>query len=311
MLSRRNVRIKVMQILYALGRDKNLKLEEALQRYREKVSKSFELYLLNLEYFIQLCAYALQDEQLKKSKLRPTQEDKLFSARLATNPLTGSLRNNEGLKKLFRYYQVSDRIDAENIRRFYYDFAKGEAYKKYLELPDPTSSDHEHILLELYRFCLAQEEFDELMEDAYAQWIDDKSLITGAMKKTLKALPAPSDFFEPYRPNDETTVDYGEVLLKKVFLEDEALLQVIEPTLKNWDAERVAIIDMILLKMALAELITFPSIPTKVTLNEFVEIAKTYSTDKSKDFINGILDRLMKQLVIEGKIKKDGRGLQE
>ena len=86
---------------------------------------------------------------------------------------------------------------------------------------------------------------------------------------------------------------------------------IIEPSLKNWDADRVAVIDMIILKMALVELMSFPTIPTKVTLNEFVEIAKKYSTEKSKDFINGILDRLMKQLEKEGKIKKEGRGLIE
>jgi len=89
------------------------------------------------------------------------------------------------------------------------------------------------------------------------------------------------------------------------------LLGIIEPTLKNWDADRVAIIDMVLLKMALSELTSFPTIPTKVTLNEFVEISKLYSTDKSKDFINGILDRLMKKLNKEGKIQKEGRGLKE
>ena len=99
--------------------------------------------------------------------------------------------------------------------------------------------------------------------------------------------------------------------MEKVFYEDEVLHGIIEPILKNWDADRVAIIDMILLKMALTEFTNFPSIPTKVTLNEFVEISKMYSTEKSKDFINGVLDRLLKKLNAEGKIKKAGRGLLE
>ena len=100
-------------------------------------------------------------------------------------------------------------------------------------------------------------------------------------------------------------------MLKHVLEQDKRLLDIIEPNLKNWDADRVAIIDMILLKMAIAELLNFPSIPTKVTLNEYVEIAKLYSTDKSKDFINGILDRLMKKLESDGQINKKGRGLIE
>ena len=98
-------------------------------------------------------------------------------------------------------------------------------------------------------------------------------------------------------------------MIRKVHENDEEYLEVIEPNLKNWDADRVAALDMILLKMAICELMIFPTIPTKVTLNEFVEIAKVYSTDKSKDFINGILDRMMKKLEKDGKINKQGRGL--
>ena len=127
----------------------------------------------------------------------------------------------------------------------------------------------------------------------------------------MKALPVEDDFCSHYLPDDETVKGFGEELLRKVFHEDRELLEIIEPTLKNWDADRVATIDMILLKMALCELMIFPTIPTKVTLNEFVEISKRYSTEKSKDFINGILDRLMKQLNKDGKIKKEGRGLME
>ncbi len=300
-----------MQILYALGRDKSLKLDEALLRYRDKVDKSFELYLLNMTYLLKLIGYSLQDAHIKKSKLRPSNEDKRFSAKLAENPLSESILKNDEFNRLCKYYKMEEKIDEENIRQLYTEFAKQPEYAAYLEKNENTSQDHEEILLELYKFCAGHENFNDLIEDQYAQWIDDKSLIVGSIKKTLKALPAEKDFFEAYKPTGETTVDYGEVLLKKVFLEDKELLEVIEPTLKNWDADRVAIIDMILLKMALSELTTFPSIPTKVTLNEFVEIAKTYSTDKSKDFINGILDRLMKQLANEGKIKKEGRGLQD
>lgn len=131
------------------------------------------------------------------------------------------------------------------------------------------------------------------------------------MKKTIKALPVDGTFYQEYEPADETVKEFGEVLLKKVCEEDGDLSEIIEPMLKNWDAERVAVIDMILLKMAVCELVSFPTIPTKVTLNEFVEISKLYSTDKSKDFINGILDRLMKKLDKDGKIVKEGRGLIE
>ncbi len=150
-----------------------------------------------------------------------------------------------------------------------------------------------------------------MTEDRYNNWQDDESLVVGAMKKTLKAMPLQGDFYKEFEPSDETVREFGEQLLRKTCQEDQALLLIIDPMLKNWDSERVAILDMIMLKMALCELLHFPTIPTKVTLNEFVEISKIYSTDKSKDFINGILDRLMKKLQKEEKIVKEGRGLME
>jgi len=136
-------------------------------------------------------------------------------------------------------------------------------------------------------------------------------LVAGAMKKTLKATPVSGDFFREHEPSDATVLEFGEELLKKTCEEDLSLFKEIEPTLRNWDAERVAILDMVMLKMALCELLHFPTIPTKVTINEFVEISKVYSTEKSREFINGILDRLMKELSDQGRIVKEGRGLLE
>ena len=309
MLSRRNVRIKVMQMLYSLGRDKSLKFDEAMLRYRDKVNKSFELYLFNLLYLIRVAQFSIQDADSRRTKLRPSEEDKKFEAKLAHNPLMESLSRNEGLYRLFKQYKTETFLDEDHIRSFYNELSKKDEYNQYVYNDATTNKDHEEMLLLLYRTMCANELFLELNDDTFAQWEDDESLIIGSIKKTLKALPAEMDFFEAYKPNAEATVDFGELLLRKVHHEDEQLLKVIEPTLRNWDVERVAVIDMILLKMALVELMTFKSIPSKVTLNEFVEIAKNYSTDKSKDFINGILDRLLKQLADEGKISKEGRGL--
>ena len=130
------------------------------------------------------------------------------------------------------------------------------------------------------------------------------------MKKTLKELPeVEATHFKAYYPDDETCKEFGEVLLTDTHKKDEELLKVIKPALENWDHERLAVIDMILLKMALVEFLECVTIPTKVTLNEYVEVSKMYSTPKSKDFINGILDKLLKDLEEEGKINKEGRGL--
>lgn len=309
MLSRRNVRIKVMQILYSLSRDKNLDLDGVLQQYRDYVRKSFELYLFTLYVLIRIAEFAKQDATKRLSKLLPSDDDKRFTAKLSDNPCIASLINNDGLNRLFRAYKMDKKTDDDAIRHFYTEFSKTEDYKQYVYQENSTDEDHRNVLLALFKQCQQSEMFNEFIEDQYPLWVDDESLIVGALKKTVKALPVEANFFESYRPADETVREFGEQLLSQVIREDEKLLEMIEPTLKNWDAERVAIIDMILLKMALCELMSFPTIPTKVTLNEFVEISKMYSTDKSKDFINGILDRLMKKLQSEGKINKEGRGL--
>ncbi|MEZ4993461.1 MAG: transcription antitermination factor NusB [Saprospiraceae bacterium] len=309
MLSRRNVRIKVMQVLYSMSRDEKLDLNGVLRRYTANVDKSFELYLFNLLLLTRIANFSKQDRARKRSKLLPSEEDLSFEAKLGENPLVESLVNNAELSRLYKKYKLEGRVDKDMVRRFYADFAKTEEYQAFLQQKESSQEDFRDVLLALYKHCIGNEAFEEYLDDNYSSWTDDKSLIVGAMKKTIKALPASPDFYEAYQPGDETVKDFGEILLMKVVREDDDLLAIIEPTLRNWDVDRVAIIDMILLKMALCELMHFSTIPTKVTLNEFVEISKIYSTEKSKDFINGILDRLMKQLETDGKINKKGRGL--
>ena len=298
-------------MLYSMNRDKALDYAHALIQFREGIQTSYELYLFNLLQFIRVAEYSKHDAAKKMAKLLPSEEDKQFTAKLSENDLLQSIKNNEGFDRLLRKYKLEEKTDEDATRQIYTEFAKIDSYKEYLKQTNNQFEDHEKILLALYKHCCNSERFNEIMDDNYPLWNDDRSLVVGALKKTIKALPAAEDFYEGFRPTGETTKDFGETLLSNVHKKDRELLDLIEPTLKNWDVERVAVIDMILLKMALSELIHFPTIPTKVTLNEFVDISKTYSTEKSKDFINGILDRLLKKLHGEGRINKEGRGLQE
>ncbi|MBK9734223.1 MAG: transcription antitermination factor NusB [Saprospiraceae bacterium] len=154
--------------------------------------------------------------------------------------------------------------------------------------------------------------FNEIIEDQFANWEDDKSLIIGTIKKVLKSLPSDDDdYINEHYPDLETSKEYGEFLLKRTLSEDKVLLELIGPVLQNWDAERVAVLDMIMIKMAICEFLYCPTIPTKVTLNEYVELAKNYSTSKSKEFINGVLDKLLQDLILKGNVIKEGRGLLE
>lgn len=300
-----------MQNLYAANRDKTLigNRQMAVNAYRRSIEQSYELFLFNVLQLREIAKFALKDQANRKNKHLPSEFDKKFSSKLYTNRLIQSTLDNEELVNSIENRKLKFLLTGDNTRLLYSDFAKTDEYKAYLKNEETTEQDDREILLFLYKYSVTGDIFNELMDDFFPNWWDDKSLVVGAMKKILKALPVDNEYVKALKPNYETVTEFGETLFIDVLSNDEELLGHIEPTLNNWDPERVAIIDMVLLKMALSELLNFPSIPTKVTLNEFVEIAKLYSTDKSKDFINGILDRLLKKLEEEGAIKKEGRGL--
>lgn len=308
MVSRRSVRIKVMQLLYSQSRDEQVTKSQLLRAYDESVEASFELLMFTLYVFVAVARCAVDDANKRKSKHRPTEEDTIFTSRLYDNTLLQSLATNPTLVNAFDKYHFASKADRDFCLRQYNEFAKLEPYKTYLVGPSSSEADME-VLLELFRFLRKDEYFNEVVEDHFANWNDDQSLVIGAMKKVIKALPVEGNFLDEHYPDKETAEEFGKTLLQKVCENEDFIRTMVDPTLKNWDPERVAVIDMILLIMAVAEFLFFPTIPTKVTLNEYVEVSKLYSTPKSKDFINGVLDRMMKTLKAEGRIQKEGRGL--
>ncbi len=300
-----------MQLLYAKSRDAEATLNDLLKRYENYGVHTLQLYLLNLHQLFEVAHYAVKDEVNRRAKHIPSDEDKRFSATLYKNEaLQPFLRSSEYTKALEKF-DVKPLIDEDTTRLYYQKFLDTDIYKFFKAQASHTIDDYRNILIELYKFLCKSETFMEQMEDFTPAWIDDESLIVGTMKKTLKALPSISGFYNDFNDEDHLTMEFGEQLLIKTYKQDDVLLEDIKPMLKNWDAERVATLDMILMKMALSELLNFPTIPTKVTINEYVDISKMYSTDKSKDFVNGILDRMMKKLREEGRINKEGRGLIE
>jgi len=311
MLSRRNIRIKVMQLLYSMDRDPELSFDNVLKGYRTSIGESFGLFLFAFKFFMDIANHAKREEATRHKKHLPSDEDRNFRAHLVNNPLVQSVIANPNYQATILKKDKFPSIDEDTIRRLYYDFAKKEEYIKYATSAAPSNEEHQKILLSLFKHCYDSEVYCDILEDNYSAWIDDRSLVIGAIKKVIRELPTEENIFKKYAPSVETTEEFGLELLKYVRKNDEELAGIIHPKLKNWDAERVAVLDMILLKLALTELIIFSSIPKKVTLNEYLDISKIYSTDKSKDFINGILDRLMKELTKSGRIVKTGRGLMD
>lgn len=309
MLSRRNVRVKVMQVLYTQSRDESLDQKATTKEYWKKIEDSFDLLLFSLYNLINITRSASDDFEKRKAKHLPSDLDKLFTPKLWTNPMIQALVKNKFIQQKFEKKGFAQMVDKDHFRTIYFEFCKEDLYTEFIS-KETTHEENLEMLLELFRFCRKNELFNEIIEDHFANWEDDKTIIIGTIKKVLKGLPSDEENgIMEYYPDAETCKEYGEFLLNKTFGDDKALLRLIEPVLQNWDAERVAVLDMIMLKMALCEFMHCPSIPTKVTINEYVELAKAYSTSKSKEFINGILDKLLSDLMSKSLVVKEGRGL--
>lgn len=308
MLSRRGVRIKVFQVLYSVSRDSTLTPRLARSAYAVSVKKSFELFQFALYSFAKICQISEEDADKRKAKYLPTDKDKNFKAKLYNNPIIQNIAQCRELYNTAEDKKFNELASIDFARKVYSEYSKTEEYKNYIN-SESTIDDHVEQLLDLFRFCRKNEYFLDVMDDGYANWIDDKSLVIGALKKVIKHDPQNPNILNPHRPEEEIVEEFGETLLRYYLDEEEELLEYVKPILENWDHERLAIIDTILINMALSEFLDFESIPVKVTINEYVELAKRYSTPKSKEFVNGILDKLLKKLDAEGVIKKSGRGL--
>ena len=226
-----------------------------------------------------------------------------------------SLRNNKYITALFLNHKISWKDHPDFIEEFYKtQFRSSEITKKILNTslkPDPETQTAwvEHIIKELFFTSPATDSF---FEDQDSNWQENKSIVKAMVYKTLKRIyESENDNWVPVAitPDWDEDKRFFENIYRKTTEDNDKLEKILEKYLKNWDLERVTVVDVIILKMALTEMIHFPSIPVKVTINEFIELAKRYSTPRSKEFVNGILDKTSKDLKEEGIIKKSGRGL--
>jgi transcription antitermination protein NusB len=313
MISRRSVRIKVMQLLYALGRDEDFQASAALRQYEVNNRKILEQYLLGLAILVDVSRLARKEYNQRNNKHLPGDYDRAFTYRLFSNPITTLLVSHRPLLRAYDKYAILGRLPHFELEPLYQEVTKFDTYQAYATTPleNQVAQDDAQMLLQMYKHFINLELFEEMMETISPFWPEDKTLIVGATKKLLKSLPDLTEMQLEWSEEDKTTLEFGYALLKQTISNEGDLMDLVRPRLVNWEADRIAAIDLALIQMALAEFLYFPTIPPKATLNEYVELSKLYSTDKSKEFINGVLDQLLKQLISENKIEKEGRGLIE
>ncbi|WP_340199229.1 transcription antitermination factor NusB [Ascidiimonas sp. W6] len=313
MLTRRHIRVKVMQSIYAFRQSNNTDLakEEKFISYSMESMYNLYLELMNLLVALQFKA----DEYLNVSskKYLATEEEKNPNRKFVDNKLLRLLTDNKLLHDAAKKRKLTEwDIEQDYIKIIFQKIKESEIYKNYMESNREGFKEDVKFIIDVYKEIVAvDDKLYDYIEDSRLTWVDDLPLVNTMILKMFRKVKenAAQDWLMPRLYKDADDKEFAIQLFRKTVLNDDKLLAEIEGRTPNWDMERITEIDAILLKMAISEFKFFPSIPVKVTMNEYLEIAKEYSTPKSSIFINGILDKLVKEYKIENSLNKTGRGL--
>ena len=314
MLTRRHIRVKVMQCIYALIQSKDDSLEKQEKFLENSIENMFTLYLLLLSLLREVQHFAASQVALSSKKyLENASDDFPNKEKFINNKVLLQIANNSLLKEALEQRKLKNwYLNEEYVKLIYKAVLESESYTAYMQNPTSTYDEDKMLIKTIFEEVIApNEKIYDYFEDDKLTWVDDIPIVNTFILKKLKKVREDEEpkFFLPQLLKDDEDMKYAKQLLTKTLLNTTQLEKEIEGKTPNWDKDRIADIDSILLKMAICELLNFSSIPEKVTINEFLEIAKEYSTPKSSIFINGILDKLVKEYKAEGKLKKMGRGL--
>lgn len=297
-----------MQALYALEAfsstdfpDKASMRKKGLQLLAEKFGQAAELFNISMLYISSVARYSETDARLRSSKYLPNSEDLNVNTKIAGNTYLWQLLENETFKNRIEEDKLEGKIEDDRVKKLYQSLAANPLYHDYIAADGRDPASEKKIMVHIWKQEMLQnEDFQEYMTDTFNGWEDDKDMVMMLVENFFKN-PKHINFLQ-FISSEKN--EYARNLLTSVVEKEEVLMELIEPKLKNWDAERVAAIDLILLKMGISEFLFFPTIPTKVTINEYIEVAKQYSTLQSGQFVNGVLDNLLKELAQNNRIRK-------
>ncbi len=311
MLNRRHIRIKVMQSVYALLQSKSDDLTREEKFLYFSIDKLYELYILQLSLLVEVQGLANKRRIIFEKNRIVAKEALQGVTNISNNKFLDIFKNSVSLTD----YQVSKNInnwkDATEYIQVIFDAIKESDYfETYAKIKNPSFKEDKEFVVAIYKKIIApNDKLADYYEDQYIGWVGDIPFVNTAMVKTLSKLKESSTFILSALYKDDDDYNFVKELFQKVVLNHTSLDTVIDKETPNWDYDRIADIDLILIKMAIIEFLEFPSIPTKVSINEYLEIAKDYSSGKSSFFINGVLDKIEKKYQKDEKITKIGRGL--
>lgn len=307
MINRELIRLKVIQVIYAYYQNEGKNVEAAEKELFFSLSKAHDLYNYLLLLMVEVTRFADRRIDNRRHKLRPTYEDLNPNTRFIDNAFMAQLAANEQLAEYSENQKRSWEDESEFVKRLFERIEASGIYQEYMAKDSLTYEDDRELWRKLYRTFIAQnDEIDELLEEQSLYWNDDKAIVDTFVLKTIKHFEPEKGAEQKLLPEYKSDEDkeFARKLLHNAINNAETYRNLVEQNTKNWNMERLAFMDILIMQVALAEILSFPSIPVSVSLNEYVEIAKMYSTPKSGSFVNGMLDTIVNQLKKENKLRK-------
>ncbi len=318
MISRRQLRIKVLQTLYAYYNSEDGEVAKSEKELLFSINKSYDLYHALFVLMIEIANYAESRIDLARKKLIPTEEDLHPNTRFIDSQLIEDFRNCDQLIRYVELKKINWVQYPELIKELYHEISSDPAFNEFMNAEKVELKDEVKLFTHLYtNIIYPNDNLYQALEEQSIYWIDDLEYMVSMAIKTLKRFRDPATKSEPMlelfkNPEGRKTPEDKEFainLLRKSIAGRDEYIEYIKSNTKNWDLDRIAFMDILIMQIAIAEFVAFTSIPVKVTLNEYLEISKIYSTAKSNVFINGVLDKVAAQLREKKLIRKTGRGL--
>lgn len=314
MLNRRHIRIKVLQILYAYYSEEGADAPRYEKMLFESIYRFRDMYVAFLQLLAEVQTHAIEKIEAGMNKRLPTPEDLNPNTKFAVNALLLNLSHSQNLERAYKDSHLNWSENRDLTKRMFKEILDSPEYEAYMQSEERGFAHDKDFIVRLFKKYLVNHELmHDFIEDQGIFWNDDLDLAASMVLRSLKAMNASDtdiEFLPLWKDGEEEEVFCRE-LFRKTLVNGEDVTNRVAKLTPNWDLDRIALMDLILIKMAAAEAMTFESIPLKVSMNEYIELSKFYSTNKSATFINGVLDNLIPQLKEEGKIHKVGRGLIE
>jgi transcription antitermination protein NusB len=312
MVSRRLLRIKILKALYGHFKSGDKTISGSEKELFLSIEKTYDLYHFLMQLFVEVANFAQNRIETGKQKFRPTPEERNPNTKFVDSKIVAIMRNNEQLGKRLYQNKLSWECCPELIKKLYNSLVASQYYADYMKEGGRSFEQDRSFAVSFFTNEIEDfEDLYQLLEDQSIYWVDEIEFVLGMIIKTLSKFKEDQASYKGLLPlyKDESDVDFTKRLFRKATVNNVQYREIVDGYTKNWDVDRIAYMDILILVEAIAELIEFKDIPVNITMNEYIDIAKYYSTSNSSVFINGVLDKIVKDLTEKKVIVKEGLGL--